>query len=113
MEKLSNFEGKHDGNNETVKNLIADLDNNRWDEKGKIISDFDKFENVKMKLIEKLNSERLIGNTLSDLGNFIGQVLYEYIDDNNDSFSVDDFIGGFEHGLDSMKEPSQSKYHNF
>jgi len=35
------------------------------------------------------------------------------IDDNDDSFSVDDFIGGFEHGLDSMKEPSQSKYHNF
>lgn len=101
------IEGKH-GDNKNVKKLISELTNDK-----KIISDFDKFENVKKKLIEKLNTERLIGNTLSDLGNFIGQVLYEYIDDNDDSFSVDDFIGGFEHGLDSMKEPSQSKYHNF
>jgi len=28
-------------------------------------------------------------------------------------FSEDDFIGGFEHGVDSMKEPSKSKWHNF
>jgi len=31
----------------------------------------------------------------------------------DDMFSEDDFIGGFEHGVDSMKEPSKSKWHNF
>lgn len=76
-----------------------------------IISGFDKFEKMKNELIMKLNTEKVIGNTTSDLGNFIGQVIYKFLDD--DLFSEEDFIGGFEHGIDSMKEPSKSKWHNF
>ena len=96
--------------NEKIKNLIKELNN---DDNLELIDNFDKFEIIKKELISKLNSERLMGNTLADLGNFIGQVLYPYIDDNDSSFSEDDFIGGFEHGVDSMKEPSKSKWHNF
>jgi len=100
--------------NDTIKNLVGELDPlNNDDSQHKIMSDFDKFEEMKSKLISKINSARIAGNTLSDLGNFIGQTIYEYIDEDDDSFSSDDFIAGFEHGVDSMKEPSESKWHNF
>lgn len=72
---------------------------------------FEKFEKIKHELISKLNSEKFGGNTLSDLGNFIAQTIYPLMDD--DLFSEEDFIAGFEHGIDSMKEPSKSKWHNF
>jgi poly-D-alanine transfer protein DltD len=111
--KIKKFNEKED--NEHIKNLIKGLkkDEDKTNSDNKIISNFDKFEEVKEKLISKINSERIIGNTLSDLGNFIGQTIYEFIDEDNTSFSSDDFIGGFEHGIDSMKEPSKSKWHNF
>lgn len=96
--------------NNPVANMIADLNPGKESE---VISNFQKFEKVKSELISKLNSEKLIGNTLSDLGNFIGQTIYEYIDEDDSWFSSDDFISGFEHGVDSMKEPSKSKWHNF
>lgn len=75
--------------------------------------DFEKFEKIKNLLISELNEnkDKLSGNTLSDLGNFIAQTIYPLMD--NDLFSEEDFISGFEHGVDSMKEPSQSKWHNF
>ena len=75
--------------------------------------DFEKFEKIKNLLISEmnLNKDKLGGNTLSDLGNFIGQTIYPLMD--NDLFSEEDFISGFEHGVDSMKEPSKSKWHNF
>lgn len=76
----------------------------------KLIKDFDKFEIVKNELISKLNSEKLIGNILADLGNFIGQVIFKYIDDNDDSFSEENFITGFEHGVDSMKRKNKNGY---
>lgn len=78
-----------------------------------IVGDFEKFEKVKNLLISELNSkkDKLGGNTLADLGNFIGQSIYPLMDE--DLFSEEDFISGFEHGVDSMKEPSKSKYHNF
>jgi hypothetical protein len=96
--------------NDNIKNLIKDL-NDDEDQNIKIDNDFEKFEIIKNQLISKLNSEKLIGNTLSDLGNFIGQTIYQYMDD--DLFSEDDFISGFKHDVDTMKEPSKSKYHNF
>ena len=96
-------------NENKVKDLIKDLNPND----NKLVDDFEKFEIVKNELILKLNTEKLAGNTLSDLGNFVGQVLYPFLDENDDSFSEEDFIGGFEHGIDSMKEPSKSKWHNF
>lgn len=77
------------------------------------VGDFEKFEKIKNLLISELNSnkDKLGGNTLADLGNFIGQTIYPLMD--NDLFSEEDFISGFEHGVDSMKEPSKSKFHNF
>ena len=95
--------------NDNLKNLIKDV--NDPIEHSKIDNNFDKFEIIKNELISKLNTEKLVGNTLEDLGNFIGQTIYQYMDDDN--FSEEDFIGGFEHGVDSMKEPSKSKWHNF
>jgi len=95
--------------NDNLKNLIKDV--NDPIEHSKIDNNFDKFEIIKNELISKLNTEKLVGNTLADLGNFIGQTIYQYMDDDN--FSEEDFIGGFEHGVDSMKEPSKSKWHNF
>jgi len=94
-------------NENNIKNNIKDLNPGEdW-----VNDSFKKFEIIKNELISKLNSKKLIGNTLSDLGNFIGQTIYPYMDD--DIFSEDDFIGGFEHGVDSMKDPDKSKYHNF
>ena len=94
-------------NENNIKNTIKKLNSDEdW-----VDDSFEKFEIIKNELILKLNSEKLNGNTLSDLGNFIGQTIYPYMDD--DLFSEDDFIGGFEHGVDSMKEPTKSKYHNF
>jgi len=92
---------------ENIRNSIKKLNPNEdW-----VDISFDKFEKIKKELIYKINSEKIIGNTLSDLGNWIGQTIYPYMDDEN--FSEEDFISGFEHGVDSMKEPSKSKYHNF
>ena len=76
-----------------------------------ILTGIEKFEKMKNELIDKLNSTNLIGNTTSDLGNFIGQTIYQFLD--NDLFSEEDFISGFEHGIDSMKDPKDSKWHNF
>ena len=94
--------------NEDMINSIKKMNvgNDSWVE-----DSFNKFDVIKKVLIDKLNTEKLYGNTLADLGNFIGQTIYEYMDD--DMFSEEDFIGGFEHGVDSMKEPSKSKWHNF
>lgn len=103
---------KFNENNDNIKNLIKDLNKENIDG-SKIDNDFDKFEIIKTELISKLNTKKLAGNTLSDLGNFIGQTIYQYLDENDDSFSEEDFISGFEHGIDSMKEPSKSKCHNF
>lgn len=111
--KLKKFE---DYNSESdLKNLIKGLtpEGEETEDDKKIISDFDKFNNMIDELISKFNSEKVVGNTLSDLGNFIGQNIYKYIDENDSSFSSADFISGFKHGVDSMKEPSKSKYHNF
>ena len=87
-------------NLELIK-LIEELD--QTDNNDTIITGFAKFEKMKDKLILKLNAQKLSGNTTTDLGNFIAQTIYEFIDD--DLFTEDDFISGFEHGIDSMKEP--------
>ena len=81
------------------------------DDSDPILTGIDKFEKMKNELIDKLNTTNLIGNTTSDLGNFIGQTIYQFLD--NDLFSEEDFISGFKHGIDSMKDPKDSKWHNF
>jgi len=89
-------------------NLIAKLNPGKETE---IFNGFEKFKAMKNKLILELNTKKLEGNTTSDLGNVIGQNIYKFLD--NDNFSEEDFISGFEHGVDSMKPPKDSKWHNF
>ncbi len=105
-----NKKGKQIYLNNPVANSVAKLNPGKESE---IISDFQKFERMIDTLLSEFKTRKIIGNTLSDLGNFIGQTIYEYIDEDDSAFSSDDFIGGFEHGVDSMKEPSKSRWHNF
>lgn len=86
---------------------------NENNENQEIISNFRKFDQMMEKVKSEIATKKIAGNELRDLGNFIGQTIYEYVNEDDDSFCTENFIGGFEHGIDSMKEPSKSKWHNF
>ena len=94
--------------NNPVANLVSKLNPGKESE---VISNFQKFERMVDTLLSEFKKRKIVGNTTSDLGNYIGQTIYEFFDD--DYFSEDDFISGFEHGVDSMKEPSKSKWNNW
>lgn len=105
-----NKKGKQIYLNNPIANSVAKLNPGKESE---VISNFQKFEKMVDTLLSEFKTRKIVGNTTSDLGNYIGQTIYEFLDDNDDYFSEEDFISGFEHGVDSMKEPSKSKWHNF
>jgi hypothetical protein len=59
------------------------------------MTDFDK---IKLEISEKLKSSTGLGSDLSDIGNEIGFIIAEYIDNNKLGYDLDDFISGVEHG---------------
>ena len=78
----------------------------------KKFNEYDGFEHYKKmldKLEKDLKEKRFIGNSSSDLGNFIAQSIYEFMD--NDDFSEEWFIAGFKHGVDVMKPEDEQKMH--
>jgi len=97
--------------NENVQDLVNDISGGNEE----IMNGFERFKKMKKSLIDACNNKHMIGNTADDLGNFIAQNIYEFLSDyeEDDAFSAQDFIDGFEHGIDSMKEPKDSKFHNF
>lgn len=105
MKHLKKF---NESKKETIVNKIANLNPGKELE---VVDNFKKFDKMFEKIQNELKNNKIVGNTTADLGNQIGQTIYEFLDD--EYFSEEDFIWGFKHGIDTMKKPSKSKWHNF
>lgn len=99
IKKFNEEKGKQVYMNNTVANMVAKLNPG---EESEVISGFQKFEQMVDTLLSDFKTRKIIGNTTGDLGAYIGQSIYPYLDDDN--FSIEDFIASFKHGIENMKK---------
>jgi len=83
--------------NENIRKMISDINGGDLDIDGA----FDIYDNMKNDLIEEL--KKSTGNTTSDLGHVVAKSIYKFFDEEGIFFDEEDFIWGFKHGLENMK----------
>jgi len=57
------------------------------------------YDKMKLEISEKLKSSTDKGSDLSDIGNEIGFIISEYIDNKKLGYDLDDFMSGVKHGV--------------